>query len=155
MVEFTFNHVCSIDMTPSARDNLDQLNECDSLHFLSSFFFHVDDRLHSLLAIAPIMSSTTVIELQPVVQGKTIIPPSTISAGQSGQRLSSERSLIQGDQSRLSEYDFPDLSTSRSAIIIAILTGIAAMTSMSTGILTVGLPVIANDIGLSGSLLLW
>ncbi|KAL8888720.1 MAG: hypothetical protein Q9215_003904 [Flavoplaca cf. flavocitrina] len=86
------------------------------------------------------MSSTTVIELQPVVQGKTIIPPSTISAGQSGPRLSSERSLIQGDQSRLSEHDLPDLSTSRSAIIIAILTGIAAMTSMSTGILTVGLP---------------
>ncbi|KAL8837826.1 MAG: hypothetical protein Q9176_005460 [Flavoplaca citrina] len=74
------------------------------------------------------MSSTTVIELQPVVQGKTIIPPSTISAGQSGPRLSSERSLIQGDQSRLSEHDLPDLSTSRSAIIIAILTGIAAMT---------------------------
>ncbi|KAL8754486.1 MAG: hypothetical protein Q9199_004310 [Rusavskia elegans] len=94
-------------------------------------------------------------ELQPIVQGNAIIPPSTLSSGQAGQRLSTERTLAEGDQARASEHDFPDLSTSRSVIIISILTGIAAMTSMSTGMLTVGLPVIAHDIGLSGSLLLW
>lgn len=101
------------------------------------------------------MSNTTVIELQPIVQSNAIIPPSTLSSGQAGQRLSTERTLAEGDRAWTSEHDFPDLSTSRSVIIISILTGIAAMTSMSTGILTVGLPVIAHDIGLSGSLLLW
>lgn len=101
------------------------------------------------------MSITTVIEHQPIVHCNAIIAPSTPSSGQAGQRLSTERILPEGDQVRVSDYDFPDLSTSRSVVIISILTGIAAMTSMSTGILTVGLPVIAHDIGLSGSLLLW
>lgn len=55
----------------------------------------------------------------------------------------------------MSEHSFPDLSVSRSVIIISVLTSVTAMTSMSTGILTVGLPAIAEDIGLSQDLLLW
>ncbi|KAL8779498.1 MAG: hypothetical protein Q9213_006910 [Squamulea squamosa] len=101
------------------------------------------------------MSSTAVIELPSINHDDPITPASMVSLGQGGPRLSAELILTEGNQALIPEQDFPDLSTSRSVIIISILTGIAAMTSMSTGILTVGLPVIAEDIGLSGSLLLW
>ncbi|KAI4240100.1 MAG: hypothetical protein L6R40_005339 [Gallowayella cf. fulva] len=99
------------------------------------------------------MSSTTVIQLLSTGPDDTITPASsTVAVGQPRPHLSAEHILA---EENVAEHEFPDLSTSRCVIIISILTAIAAMTSMSTGILTVGLPVIADDIGLSGSLLLW
>lgn len=47
------------------------------------------------------------------------------------------------------------LARSRAVIIIASLTGITFASSMSTGLLTVGLPVIADDLNLPENLLLW
>jgi len=47
------------------------------------------------------------------------------------------------------------LNKSRSIIVIAILTLVLAVNSVSTGLLTVGIPRIAADLNLSESLLLW
>jgi hypothetical protein len=43
----------------------------------------------------------------------------------------------------------------RSIIVIAALTGVSFLSSMSTGLLTVGLPRIAVDVKLPANLLLW
>lgn len=47
------------------------------------------------------------------------------------------------------------LSRSRTVLVIATLTGVTLANSMSTGLLTVGLPRIAADLRLSEDLLLW
>ena len=47
------------------------------------------------------------------------------------------------------------LARSKAVIITASLTGITFASSMSLGLLTVGLPVIANDLDLPANLLLW
>ena len=47
------------------------------------------------------------------------------------------------------------LSRWHAILLIANLTGITFVGSMSTGLLTVGIPRIADDVGLSQSLLLW
>lgn len=47
------------------------------------------------------------------------------------------------------------LSRSRTVLVIATLTGVTFANSMSTGLLTVGLPRIAADLSLSEDLLLW
>jgi hypothetical protein len=47
------------------------------------------------------------------------------------------------------------LSRARAVILIATLTGITFVGSMSGGLLTVGLPSIATDLGLPDNLLLW
>jgi hypothetical protein len=48
-----------------------------------------------------------------------------------------------------------ELSLWRTALVIATLAGLAFANSMSIGLITIGLPVIAADLDLSESLLLW
>ncbi|MCJ1312459.1 hypothetical protein MMC25_006133 [Agyrium rufum] len=49
----------------------------------------------------------------------------------------------------------PEISSWRATLVIANLTGVTFAASMSTGVLTVGLPRIASDLALGQSLLLW
>ena len=49
----------------------------------------------------------------------------------------------------------PELSKLKSSVVIATASSMILMNSVLTGILTVGLPVIAEDIGLKDNLLLW
>ena len=51
--------------------------------------------------------------------------------------------------------EFPQISRSRAFVIIFLLTGVSFLNTMGSGILTVALPTIARDIGLSQNLLLW
>ena len=48
-----------------------------------------------------------------------------------------------------------DLSRGRTIAIIATLTGTTIVSSFSSGLLTVGLPKMAADLGLPANLLLW
>ena len=48
-----------------------------------------------------------------------------------------------------------ELSKGRTMTIIATLTGTTVVSSFSSGLLTVGLPKMAEDLGLPGNLLLW
>lgn len=43
----------------------------------------------------------------------------------------------------------------RTVVMIATLTGVNFLSSLSTGLLTVGLPQMASDVGLPAHLLLW
>lgn len=47
------------------------------------------------------------------------------------------------------------ISRSRATVIITILTGVSFLNTMGSGLLTVGLPRIASDLGLPENLLLW
>ena len=49
----------------------------------------------------------------------------------------------------------PELSMWRSVLVITTLAGLAFANSMSIGLITIGLPVIAADLDLAESLLLW
>lgn len=61
------------------------------------------------------------------------------------------------EQFALEQADSPGevLSRGHTIFVIANLTGIALASSMSTGLLTIGLPRIATDLTLSQNLLLW
>ena len=48
-----------------------------------------------------------------------------------------------------------ELSKTRTAVIIATLTGTTIVSSFSNGLLTVGLPRMAKDVNLAANLLLW
>lgn len=65
-----------------------------------------------------------------------------------------EEPLLRKD-SRDGPIPHPSLSKLRSTLIIASLTGITFSSSMSHGLLTVGLPYIAVDLRLPDHLLLW
>jgi hypothetical protein len=49
----------------------------------------------------------------------------------------------------------PELSIWRTVLVITTLAGLAFANSMSIGLITIGLPVIAADLDLTESLLLW
>jgi len=49
----------------------------------------------------------------------------------------------------------PTLSLGRTVVVIAILTGINAVSSMTSGLLVVALPRMAEDLRLTDSLILW
>lgn len=53
------------------------------------------------------------------------------------------------------EITYPVLSKWKTFTIISTVTGITVLNSMQTGIVTVGLPTIGRDLGLSESLILW
>lgn len=53
------------------------------------------------------------------------------------------------------ELDPRLLSKGRIIIVIAALSGVNLLSSLSTGLITTGLPRLAADIGLPGNLLLW
>jgi hypothetical protein len=57
--------------------------------------------------------------------------------------------------SRAADSEPKFLPRGRSIIVIAVLTGINFLSSMSTGLLTVGLPRMAVDVKLPANLLLW
>lgn len=59
------------------------------------------------------------------------------------------------DEEVASTFSVPPVSRTKAAVIIASASSMVLMNSVLTGILTVGLPVIAADIGLGDSLLLW
>lgn len=59
------------------------------------------------------------------------------------------------DEEVVSTFTVPVVSKGKAAVIIASASSMVLMNSVLTGILTVGLPVIAADIGLADSLLLW
>ena len=48
-----------------------------------------------------------------------------------------------------------EMSTTRTVVIIATLTGTTIVSSFSNGLLTVGLPRMAKDVNLAANLLLW
>ena len=50
---------------------------------------------------------------------------------------------------------FPDLSMGRTTAIISVLTAVMFTSSMSTGLVTIGIPIIAADIHLPSHLILW
>lgn len=54
-----------------------------------------------------------------------------------------------------SKIDYPSLSKRRSAVVFLSLTGITTASSLTTGLLTVALPKMAEDLGLSQNILLW
>ena len=57
---------------------------------------------------------------------------------------------------RLGPYEGPSpMSKTRTVVIIALLTGTTLVSSFSTGLLTVGLPSMAQDLDLPANLLLW
>jgi hypothetical protein len=70
-----------------------------------------------------------------------------------------ELSRIRSHQSIDSEHQitetYPVLSRWKTFTIISTVTGITLLNSMQNGIVTVGLPTIARDLGLSESLILW
>lgn len=73
-------------------------------------------------------------------------------------RLSQPGSLLsQGPVPAEGAYEVQDvvLSRTRAVILIATLTGITFVGSMSGGLLTIGLPWIAADLNLPENLLLW
>ena len=53
------------------------------------------------------------------------------------------------------EVTYPQLSRWKTFTIISTVTGITVLNSMQTGIVTVGLPTIGRDLGLSQNLILW
>jgi hypothetical protein len=53
------------------------------------------------------------------------------------------------------EITYPTLSKWQTFTIISTVTGITVLNSMQNGIVTVGLPTIGRDLGLSESLILW
>ncbi|EFR02753.1 integral membrane protein [Nannizzia gypsea CBS 118893] len=59
------------------------------------------------------------------------------------------------DEEVASTFSVPPISRAKVAVIIVSASSMVLMNSVLTGILTVGLPVIAADIGLADSLLLW
>ena len=83
--------------------------------------------------------------------GKEINPTRSFqqSLDQSSQKAETETPTHHGD------LEFPDVSRSRAFVIILLLTGVSFLNTMGSGILTVALPTIARDIGLSNNLLLW
>ena len=52
-------------------------------------------------------------------------------------------------------YDYPELSLSQAIVMISVVTGITVLNSIGNGLLTVGLPTIAADLGLNDDLVLW
>jgi hypothetical protein len=58
-------------------------------------------------------------------------------------------------QENAGETTFPTLSKAETVLIISTLTGITAANSMSTGLFTIAIPRIAEDINLPDNLLLW
>lgn len=72
-----------------------------------------------------------------------------------GPRSQSSLSCEYGSTENVSEDQRTNFSRTRAVILITTLTGITFVGSMSTGLLTIGLPLIATDLGLSENLLLW
>lgn len=79
------------------------------------------------------------------------------SAGDSRGLSQPESLLSQGPVPAHGAYEVQDvvLSRTRTVILIATLTGITFVGSMSGGLLTIGLPWIAADLNLADNLLLW
>lgn len=79
-------------------------------------------------------------------------------SSEDSRRLSQPGSLLsQGPVPSEGAYQVQDvvLSRTRAVILIATLTGITFVGSMSGGLLTIGLPWIAADLNLPENLLLW
>lgn len=74
--------------------------------------------------------------------------------------LTHENGAIDGNHSEAhipqsSAEDAPSYSIFRTSIIIAAIAGVTTTNSMTTGLLTVGLPKLAEDLNLPNHLLLW
>lgn len=79
-------------------------------------------------------------------------------SSENSQRNARPRSLLSsGQESAEGAFEGQDvvISRIRAVILIATLTGITFVGSMSGGLLTVGLPSIAADLKLPSNLLLW
>ncbi|KAF1985392.1 integral membrane protein [Aulographum hederae CBS 113979] len=88
-------------------------------------------------------TSTESISLVPITYPESVaLPPSGESA------LSLNRTVSKGEQ-------LDEISKSRTAIVVASVTFITGISSLLAGLVTVGTPTIARDIGLDSSLLLW
>jgi hypothetical protein len=73
-------------------------------------------------------------------------------------RIRSQASSVHETEERGLATDaitYPTLSRWQTFIIISTVSGITVLNSMQNGIVTVGLPTIGRDLGLSQSLLLW
>ena len=66
-----------------------------------------------------------------------------------------DEAASQTDQDPLQNVAASELSMARTAVVIATLTGTTVVSSFSNGLLTVGLPRMAEDINLPANLLLW
>ena len=73
----------------------------------------------------------------------------------SGPSDQSSRNLTMVKPTNHEDPGLPQISRSRASVIIFLLTGVSFLNTMGSGILTVALPTIARDIGLSENLLLW
>jgi hypothetical protein len=100
------------------------------------------------------MSQTVVMtELQPSLSnGITPLPNGVLSQASSSPSAELHRHLADPQPVDPGSHFLPH---GRSIIVIAALTGINFLSSMSTGLLTVGLPRMAVDVKLPAHLLLW
>lgn len=103
------------------------------------------------------MAQTGIIELSaipPVAPAAVIKPESTKSSLQ----LDGLETPVEDGTRVLSEslsHHENDVSRTRMAVVIATVAGMTLVNSLLTGVLTVGLPSIAQDVGLKENLLLW
>jgi hypothetical protein len=99
------------------------------------------------------MSQTTTIELSQVGYTSDLqdLPLATISHHVSLPTVA----RIEGPGIPLLDEGTQILSNRRTITIIATLTGLGFLSSLSTGLLTIGLPQIAVEVGLPGYLLSW
>jgi hypothetical protein len=85
-----------------------------------------------------------------------LLVPSQLHHDSRGEsRSQSSLSREYGSTENISDDQRTNLSRTRAVILITTLTGITFVGSMSSGLLTIGLPWIAADLGLPENLLLW
>jgi hypothetical protein len=90
------------------------------------------------LAVAPTLTSDIELErIRSQYEGPPLSPES-------------DQAPLSGDT-----ITYPNLSKWKTFTIISTVTGITVLNSMQNGIVTVGLPTIGRDLGLSDSLILW
>lgn len=77
--------------------------------------------------------------------------PSPFEARTPSPHNSRRRSILRVEESPLAA----SLSNARASSVITTLTGISLVSSMGTGLLTVGIARMVEDLGLAGELLLW
>jgi MFS family permease len=98
--------------------------------------------------------SQTSVELLPTASGTEVASTIQLRAlPQQGDSCAQEN--VAADNGLENNISYPDLSRAKSAVVIVTASSMMLMNSILTGILTVGLPVIADHIKLDESLLLW
>jgi len=96
-------------------------------------------------------------QISTIIRSDTLSHNDVISLSDTHDVLTRRDSIPTNEQFVLESAEAPTvvLSKARTVFVIATLTGITFTSSMSTGILNIGLPRIAMDLILPENLLLW